>query len=190
MRLKKDVQGSITLEAAIFMPFFIIFLVFLMFIIKLALTDIALNRAVTETGKQIATQIYPVNRVIGSANEALNNQPKYAQMKQDVIKAKDEMEAELKKMLGNEGYQMLISQPLESAGEAVKNTAFTMAVKHFIAESNEGILNKDNVKVVKVDIADNFLKIVVHYQLDIPVPFLESKYILQKQSTERVWLGS
>lgn len=54
MKFKDKEEGSITLEAALVMPTF----VFLLFMIKFSLTDIALNRAATETAKQIATQVY------------------------------------------------------------------------------------------------------------------------------------
>lgn len=54
MKFKDKEEGSITLEAALVMPTF----VFLLFMIKFALTNIALNRVAAETAKQIATQVH------------------------------------------------------------------------------------------------------------------------------------
>lgn len=60
MKYKDKEEGSITLEAALVMPIFVFFVVFLMFMIKFSLTDIVLNRAATETVKQMATQASPI----------------------------------------------------------------------------------------------------------------------------------
>ena len=58
MRLKSE-NGSITLEAALVLPFFMLFIVFMASIIRISVAEIALNKSVSETAQIISTHAYP-----------------------------------------------------------------------------------------------------------------------------------
>ncbi|MBU9724257.1 MULTISPECIES: TadE/TadG family type IV pilus assembly protein [Bacillaceae] len=167
--LRKREDGSITLEAAIVMPIFILFLIFLIFMIRFAITDIALNRAVSETAKQVSTQFYPVNKVVGTltgqVEDVVTSNPNYIQMKDLTSTLQEEVEGQLIATFGPEGYELLIKGPAESAGaeaEAVLEGIIDDLIAeieshlaprileplvHFYLEDNQ-FVNKDNVEVL------------------------------------------
>ena len=60
----RKLKGSLSLEAVISFTVFISFMFMLMTIVKFAIMRIALNAAVSETAKQIATQAYPLSYLI------------------------------------------------------------------------------------------------------------------------------
>lgn len=60
----KKLKGSLSLEAVISFTVFISFMFMLMTIVKFAIIRVALNAAVSETAKQIATQAYPLSYLI------------------------------------------------------------------------------------------------------------------------------
>src|SRR5690625_1189648 len=83
MGLIKNERGSVTLEAAVVMPFFILFVVFLIFMIRFALIDIAINQAAGETAKNVATQVYPAKRLVDTVMDNLQPSGKYTEIIQD-----------------------------------------------------------------------------------------------------------
>ncbi|MEQ7052201.1 TadE/TadG family type IV pilus assembly protein [Paenibacillus alvei] len=58
---RKNENGSITLEAAMVLPLFLAFVILLIAIIRLTITQMALQNATTEMTKQAATHIYPIS---------------------------------------------------------------------------------------------------------------------------------
>ncbi|MCL7748016.1 TadE/TadG family type IV pilus assembly protein [Halalkalibacter alkaliphilus] len=207
MNFRKKEDGGITLEAAIFMPIFIMFLVFLLFMIRFALTDIALNKAVSETAKQIALQSYPIHRVIDTggkmATEALNKSDHYQQIKDDMGKNKDQIENELINTLGEDGYNQLIADPLakarDDAIDGVTAQFLETIVQGYLADADRmNLIDASSVSVVSPikfpnllnEDGNKFILITAEYRLVLPIPFLNREYTLQKQAYERVWLGS
>ncbi len=58
---KSQHAGSVTVEASVAMPFFIIFVMLFVFLIKVAWVSLDLNYAVNETARQIASVCYPIS---------------------------------------------------------------------------------------------------------------------------------
>ncbi|WP_078553044.1 TadE/TadG family type IV pilus assembly protein [Bacillus alkalicellulosilyticus] len=207
MNFRKNEDGGITLEAAIFMPFFILFLIFLIFMIKFAITDIALNRAVSETAKQIATQAYPVHKVIklgeAGAISYLEGKPHYQDMVEDLSNNRDAIVDELKEALGEDGYQTLISDPINQGVSYVLDTAaiafLTPIVQLYLEDAHDlGFIDKEKVEVVTPvlfpnlvsDGGNKYVLITAEYDIVLPIPFIEQTYTIRKQAYERAWLGS
>ncbi len=61
--------GSVTVEASVAMPFFVIFVMLFVFLIKAAWVSLDLNYAVNETARQIASVCYPIS-FINEAEDA------------------------------------------------------------------------------------------------------------------------
>lgn len=190
-RRKED--GSITLEAAVFMPVFILFLVFLIYMVRFALTDIALNRATSETAKQIATQVYPVKVTIEGIASIVEDG--YDEIIQDLESNEQHLEADLIETLGAEGLQLL----KDSTGELISSAqaaALTHIVqRHLEKEDAMKIIKKDNVQVESailpvIDGSAQYVEIVTTYELDLPIPFIERTFLLRKKAVERAWVGS
>lgn len=70
--VRKD-NGSITLEAAMILPFFMLFIIFLATIIRIAIADMALYKAASETTEVIVAYSYPVEVATSTAEEIVND---------------------------------------------------------------------------------------------------------------------
>ncbi|WP_017471223.1 TadE/TadG family type IV pilus assembly protein [Amphibacillus jilinensis] len=193
MRWYRKQDGSVTLEAAVFMPIFILFLVFLIYMVRFALTDIALNRATSETAKQIATQVYPVKVVTEKVTSFVGDQ--YQEIIKDLEDNQQHIEAELVETLGSEGLQLL----KDSTGGVISSaqaSALTYVVqRHLEEEDRMKIIEADNVEVESavlpiIDGDSKYVEIVATYELDLPIPFIERTFVLRKKAVERAWLGS
>ncbi|WP_162880663.1 TadE/TadG family type IV pilus assembly protein [Paraliobacillus sediminis] len=186
--LRRKEDGSITLEAAVFMPFFILFLVFLLYMIKFALTDIALNRATSETAKQIATQVYPLQVTRDAVENVVTD--KYEEITADLGDNKALIENELTASLTAD----LIGK-LEEGANGMAADALTILVQSYLVEADQmNIVEKDNVKVKTVVLpvisGATTVEIVTRYEIDLPIPFIERTFILEKKAVEKAWLGN
>src|SRR5690554_6513253 len=75
-RFKKSEDGSLTLEAAMVMPFFLLFVVFLATIIRVSVADMALRTAVNDTAEIIAAHVYPATLAENAGRAALDKKVK------------------------------------------------------------------------------------------------------------------
>ncbi|QGH34096.1 hypothetical protein GI584_08715 [Gracilibacillus salitolerans] len=196
-RFVRKEDGSITLEAAIVMPFFVLFLVFLIYMVKFALVDIAINRATSEATKQVATQLYPAMVVVDEVKNAGSSIPKYAELDGDLSENINRIETSVIATLGEANYNTI----KEQAGAAVEGAAasvFTSVVTHYLeVEEQMNIVETDNVQVTSAKIpnifsdgGDKYVELTTEYELDLPIPFIEEPFIFEKHSKERAWIGS
>ncbi|WP_058305881.1 TadE/TadG family type IV pilus assembly protein [Gracilibacillus massiliensis] len=196
-RLFKQEDGSITLEAAIFMPFFILFLVFLIYMVKFSLIDIAVNRATSETAKQIATQIYPAKVLVDEVHTLAKSNEKYSELEAGVAENIDLIETSVTETLGEDTYNDIkakVGQPLDEAGAA----ALTTVVRNYLQlEDQRNIVESENVKVTEAKLPNVFtsggseyVELTTQYELDLPIPFIKETFIIEKRAKERAWVGS
>jgi len=196
-RLFKKEDGSITLEAAIFMPIFILFLVFLIYMIKFSLVDIAINRATSETAKQIATQLYPAQVLVDEVHTLAKGNEFYEELEAGVSENLELIETSDKTTLGEDTYNDI----KDSVGEELSGAAavpITYVVKSYLElEDATNIVEADNVEVMSVKLPDIFnnggnkyVEITTQYELDLPIPFVEEPFIIEKYSKEQAWIGS
>lgn len=161
--------------------------------VKFALTDIALNRATSETAKQIATQVYPVKVVVEGVTDIVGDQ--YAEIIDDLHENQQHLEADLIETLGSEGLQLL----KDSTGGLISSaqaSALNFVIRRHLAEEDRmNIIVADNVNVESailpvIDGSSQYVEINATYQIDLPIPFLDQTFILRKKAVERAWLGS
>lgn len=161
--------------------------------VRFALTDIALNRATSESAKQIATQVYPVKVVAESVQNYIGSQ--YDEIISDLNDNQQHIEAELIETLGSEGMQLL----KDSTGGLISSaqaSALTYVVqRHLEEEDRMNIIEASNVQVESavlpvIDGSSKYVEIVATYELDLPIPFLDRTFVLRKKAVERAWLGS
>ncbi len=81
--LRKE-DGSITLEAAMILPFFLFFIIFLSMIIRLAVADMALYKAASETTETVVAYAYPVKVAKDGAASFINNKIQTIEKENDV----------------------------------------------------------------------------------------------------------
>ncbi|MGN8645408.1 TadE/TadG family type IV pilus assembly protein [Gracilibacillus sp. HCP3S3_G5_1] len=196
-RFVRKEDGSITLEAALVMPFFILFLVFLMYMIKFALVEIAINRATSEATKQVATQLYPAEVVVDEVHTAASGTDIYQDLVPGIQENIELIEESVKETLGEENYNTIKGRAgavLDEASAAV----FTSVVNMYLEKEEEmNIVDRDNVKVTSAVLpnifsssGNKYVEITTQYELDLPIPFIDEPFIIEKHSKERAWVGS
>jgi hypothetical protein len=218
-RLLRDRDGSVTLEAALLLPFFLAFVLGLVTFIQLAITELALQSAVSEAVKVTATQLYPA-RLLVQEGKAKVEQSKAASV---VSSAVSRVQAARDKVIGAEdfiedysayipdfvleilrweketrenGEQMAIERYKRFWGNEIHpriNAAFQPLVSGL---GNERILKKDRLSITSVllpslDTTDQpFFSIEAAYEFRLMLPFFHHTFTLKKRAYERCWIGA
>lgn len=199
LKLFKKQDGTITLEAALIMPFFMLFIIFLATLIRIGIADMALYKAASETNQVIASYAYPVDLAKRGIENIVKDKIKTVvfdndedsiDLALDVIEWTKEgldffgidVEGEFGKFIDNLSEDIL--QPfVEKKFEAAtgNNPAFDpkkLTVTNVVAPN------------LIYGTGDDYLEIDVEYELDISFPFVNKTIVLQKKSYERLWTGS
>lgn len=185
-KFRRSEDGSLTLEAAMVMPFFLLFVVFLATVIRISVADMALRNAVNDTAEIVATHVYPAALAERAARSKLDDQVKaYTQGELDLNKASE-----------------LVSGILDEFGinlmghvNSIAGNALTPVVQSKFEQSTEdGFFKKDRLSV-KVEAPSSFLSgqyigIIGTYEIGITAPFVNKKITLQKKAYERLWSGA
>ncbi|TDQ42200.1 TadE/TadG family type IV pilus assembly protein [Aureibacillus halotolerans] len=192
-RFLKNKEGSISLEASIVMPLFLMFLLFLVGILKIAAAEAALQHAVSEGTKQVATHIYPVQQLAGAASGAISGElgsfEDYYNLSTNEFDVQGMMSDMAQKALSDyiDGFDLrgFIEGAVEGPAQSL--------VKHYL---DEGVMPEEGIKDIKVELpgmnggADSYLSIEVTYELPLPLPFIDETILLKKKGFERVWTGA
>lgn len=217
--LLRDERGSVSLEAALALPFFLAFVLALICLIKLTVADLALQNAVNETVKQIAANGYPVQLLADEAMQAYANSPAGGFVDQwlsRIRSARDTLEQgeqwvddyrafipdllvrwvdwEQQKRaqaerLAEDEYEKFVHEHIEP----LVNAGFKEAVLHY-ADTN--VLDEAQLRVVHVDVprlheaGDKFIGIEAEYVVKLPIPFVHKTVKLRKKAYERLWTGA
>lgn len=217
-QMAKRTDGSVTLESIIALPAFLAFVIALNCMIQVAVTELALQSAVSETTKQIAAHLYPVRLLYGEAKQKLAGS-KAGMWLQEVI---DRVQTVRYKVTDAEdlakAYERYIPEPilqwvewekqrreeLEAAGRSsvenvVKNTvdpllckAFQPIVVHF---ADTRVLQSERLRVETVAVpslepgGESFVGIEAAYDLKLPIPFWSKTVTIRKKAYERAWIG-
>lgn len=201
LKLFRKEDGSVTLESALVVPIFVLFLVFLMYMVKLALVDIAINRATSETAKQIATQLYPAQVVVDEVAVIAGENEKYQDLKEGLEQNISMIEESVKETLGESNYNAIKEQAGSSAsemGQEIVGDLITPVVQMYLEDEGDmNIVDVENVDVTKATLpnifnsgGNKYVEITTEYELDIPIPFIEKTYFITKHAKERAWIGS
>lgn len=200
MGLIKNERGSVTLEAAVVMPFFILFVVFLIFMIRFALIDIAINQAAGETAKNVATQVYPAKRLVDTVMDNLQPSGKYTEIIQDAKGIAEDILSGMDQLgLTEQFYDTVesLGDAAEDAGNDAISSVASGVVQPLVLKELEsaiaiGFVEEDKVNVKRVSMGEGFkyIELVVEYEIELPIPFIERTFKLQKKAYERLWMGS
>lgn len=184
---KRSEDGSLTLEAAMVMPFFLLFVVFLATIIRISVADMSLRNAVNDTAEVVATHVYPAALAEKEAKGLLDSTIK--NYTKDMLAL--EQATKLAKLVLDEFNINLMDYFTSIAGSAL-----TPVVQSKFEQSNEDALfNKEKLQV-KVEPpsslsgGDAYIGIIATYEVSITAPFVNKKITLQKKAYERLWSGA
>jgi hypothetical protein len=201
------------------MPIFLSFVLVLNSFIQITIAQIALQTAVSETTKQIATHMYPVNLLYKEAeSKAANSQAggliqnvieKIAQIRSEAAGTEDfiaqyasfipepivlllEWEKKKRELLESNG-QDSAQNVLDQTFNPLVNKAFTSLVLQF---ADKEIIRPSHLKVIEVELPNlasetaEFIAIEAEYKVTIPIPFFQRTFVLRKRAVERIWVGS
>lgn len=213
-----DDRGSMTLEAALILPFFMAFVFALTAMIQLSVAELALQSAVSETAKQIAAHLHPVRLMYGEAKSKVQGSKAGSaiqEMTNRVVDARG-------KLTGAEDfieqYEKYIPGPivdlaawekarreqLEQAGTEKMDDmkrqivdpalcrAFQPIVMHY---ANKNILKGERLQIEQLTVpglesgGNDYIGIQAKYLVKLPIPFIHKTVEIRKKAYERVWVG-
>lgn len=195
-KLIRKEDGSLTLEAAIVMPFFMLFIVFLATILRITIADMALYKATSETSEVLVSFAYPAQIAIG-ATEGVVKDKLGSVLPHDL----DLDQLTSWAITGIEFFfeDVNVSRDIKSFFDGLTEGPIEQMIQNKFAETvgNEKAFKKEYLKVTNVDApgiiygsGDDYLKIEVSYDLKISLPFVSKTITLRKTSYERLWTGS
>lgn len=183
-------RGSITLEAAIAFPVFLLFIVFMIGFIRLAYIQMSLDLAVGDATKEIATHYYPIGLVkslvddeVNKANDTLKSKltdNDFGKLLPSFIK-----EAVTKSM--DEGLDNAKTEVGKIVDEALKEPAGTLILE-LQQDGDKGLLKKENLSVKELKVAEgDDIIIDVTYKVKIPSPLGAKTIVLESRGVEKAW---
>lgn len=180
IRFFKNERASLTLEAAMVMPFFLLFIVFLAAMKRIGIAEIALDHAASETTEMIAEHVYPaalLNRKISPTidtfiKDKTNNQFNLAETKNLLSKGLNEVGVSPGNLLNSLSSKIL-----------------TPVVQNKFAQSTgQSFFNKHHVKIDKIEgIKKGEIEMVVEYKMDLFLPFIHKSILLKQRAYEKFW---
>lgn len=161
---KHKEQGSVTVEAAIIFPVFLLFLLFFIQLFYAIHVQLTINHAVNDTAKLIATHVYPVKAY--HDRQAANP----AELTDDYF-----------------------SEPVKHVTQWIESILTRQAMKHYLLEQypqlKEAQLQITEVKLPLQDIEQEYVVISVEYRLPLLLPSTNKNLLLRAKATERSWIG-
>ncbi|MEY9093377.1 hypothetical protein [Paenibacillus sp. RC84] len=208
---RKSEQGGMVLEAALILPMFVGFIVALIVCIQIAVADMALRSAVSESTKVLAAGLYPAE-VLYRQGEQSFDQTALASGAQNVVDTLQnlrEQAAQAGEFIDSVeayipdpvvGLLAWVRQAGESGADGVKEAASSAlrdAMKPVVYSfADKRILKKDRFRIGGVTLPSltnrerAYLGFEVTYDFPLAVPFFNRTLVLKKKALERVWLGA
>lgn len=218
LKLHKEQEGGIVLEASLILPLFLAFVVGLVLFIQIAVVEMSMQTGVSEATKSIAGQLYPVrilvqeaqvkydqsraadmlNAVVGQVQSARNHvtsaedyADQYAAYIPDSVLELVRWEKE-KREFGEGMAQDELNGLYEDHVKPRILAAFTPIVFAFCDAS---IVEKKNFKVISVTLpsmeqgSEAFFGLEAQLTYKLPIPFMSQTIVLKKRAYERAWVG-
>lgn len=199
MKLYKNEQGSIVVEAAVLMPFLFAALLAMTVFVHLASSELALQSAVNETTKQVAAHMYPLYLL----SQENSRQPT-SQLVNEIQSAKsafnsyEQFSGDPLAMLPDMFEDMLLQQELElidleSGFQFIQGKAFLPVLRKF---TNERWLKPERLQIDYIEFPsfrnkqEAYFHLSATYRIQLKIPFFNRELLLQKNAMERVWIGS
>jgi hypothetical protein len=188
----KASEAGVTLETALVMPVFLMFVLFLIFMVQTAVISMALHGALNQTARQAASAWYPISLGIDQArgfeiNQRIENlNEKWLSVGETVNQFGKWLPSPMK-----EWAEQATDGTLSLEQNAAK-LAFGQLVKQF---ADDQILDESRLKVTSIGLPDiddrskAYLTVEAEYALPVQVPFLGRGLILRESARERVWIG-
>lgn len=183
--------GGMAVEAALIMPFFLVFILLLISFMTIGMADAALSAAVSETAKQAAAHLYPIALAAeevssGKVGQTLGSLLENMQMFNELILEN-----------GSDADSLLYLPAEEMWRDLAESVAVKWLTPLVLKNADRGILRgqDDRLRIVKVtlpdlrDKANAYFGIEAEYTVTLPIPFFRKAIVLKKRAYERAWIG-
>lgn len=189
---KFSADGGVTLETALVMPVFLLFVFFLIFMIQTAVISMALHGALSQTARQSASSWYPISLALEQARASNLNQQ--AESWNDRwLKVSDTI-SEYSQWLPSPMKEWAIqaSAGTLSLEQQTAKLAFRQLIEQFV---DARVLDSSRITLTSVGLPDEqdrgnaYLTLQAEYQLPFQIPFSGKKLLLRESVKERVWIG-
>lgn len=199
-------QGSLTLEAVIVFPVFLVIMLALINFMKICMVYVAMDHAVSETTKQVATHVYPLKYLQVATVD---------QTQKDVLKVIENLAPlngnsmdKIKQAAKSDLVYLLGGQYIQDTTGKIVSEAIEAVVRKSIKDTYPlGNLNQDDYRIVQATIYNpnkpegnngklgnltlnnEDIALVVEYKVKLPIPFIFLNEItLSNTSVERAWI--
>ncbi|MDQ8736009.1 pilus assembly protein [Paenibacillus sp. LHD-38] len=194
-RKSADEQGSIVVEAALVMPMVIVILLVFVMLIRLCAVQMALHSAASQSVRQIAAHIHPVELAWQQAAASI---PAPSQTLLP-LSSWSEIAAEATEWLPSPAGPF-ISSTLRGDFRPLQNMAATeigrAVVEPLIRDfADAAIIDPARIRLSWLALPDfekanePYLAIAVEYDFPLKLPFYRKPIVLKEQAAERVWLS-
>jgi hypothetical protein len=216
---KRDCEGGAAVEAAVTLPFFLLFVLALHSLLQISIAGTALQKSLADTTQTIADNVYPVELLyIEAKSQALQSKPaqllqgiaskimsarsvvtsaeelvdQYAAFVPDALLELVKLEQTKREQLEAAGQEQL-TEALDKSISPIVNKAFEKLV---MQSDNAKRLKGERIKVVKVVLPEMgnhdkaYIGIEAEYEFSLPVPFIRKTVVIGRTSYERTWVGS
>ncbi|MFC5531628.1 hypothetical protein [Cohnella yongneupensis] len=185
-------RGSVTLEAAMMMPAFLLLVLFLIFMVQTAVISMAMHGVLSQTVRQAAGSWYPVSLAIEEAKgtqlyeQADKWSGKLGKVGETLDKVSSWLPSPIKEWAGQ------AADGEWSVDQQAAKLAFGQLMQPFIDES---VLDGSRLHLSAIELPDDrdrsktFLTLRAEYSLPMKVPFIGKKLVISQSATERVWVG-
>ncbi|KMK78251.1 TadE/TadG family type IV pilus assembly protein [Alkalihalobacillus pseudalcaliphilus] len=188
-KFRRSEDGSLTLEAAMVLPVFLLFTVFLAMMIRISVADMALKQAVSETTQIVATHAYPFALLAEGGTNAADKWIKNTTEDEVSLDKISELVGEIFEAFDIDIHGILSGVASTAANPFVKN--------NFERANSDGRFEKDGVTVTDVDVSNlsfpefkGYIGITATYEVPIVAPFVNRTITLEQSAYEKVWTGS
>ncbi|WP_152970791.1 TadE/TadG family type IV pilus assembly protein [Bacillus sp. FJAT-28004] len=191
----KHEQGSIVVEAALVMPMVIVVLLVFVMLIRLCAVQMALHSAASQTVRQMAAHIHPVELAWQQASAAVPLPSKGT----IPLSSWSEIAAEAAEWFPSP-VGSLVSSTLRGDFRPIQNMAATemgrSVIEPLLREfSDVAIIDPPKLRLNWLSLPDlgkehePYLAIEVEYDFPLKLPFYGKPIVLKEQASERVWIS-
>lgn len=206
--LWKSTSGGMALEAALVFPIVAAFLFAVTSFVLVAVSDMALQTAVSETVKQVAAHAYPVELAVRGAAESGRGQAAlewaerirewqsrlgqtaewfevYARFLPEPF-----VQAMTEALRAPERWQDALEEQLQRAlSEAFRPLLLLYADRNVLL-GREGELRVTRVRLPSWnDPEEAYFGLEAEFRLPLPIPFFRKEIVLKHRAMERIWTG-
>jgi len=194
-----DARGSVTVEASLIMPVFLMVFIFLIAIIRMAMAQMALQDAAAQTARLTAAHMYPIQLAVRSGSDAPSSQPDNPSEDRPALPGISSLAAELAGNLPEPAGPLLEAalrgdwdEAADIAAAPLGEAVFGPLIRELAAES---ALVPGRVRITRLSLPDlsnsgeAYFRVRLAYDFPLALPFTGTHVTLSADAEERAWVA-